>query len=233
MSGKRYKESVGVIEKDKIYGLSEAVDALLKMKKAKFDETVEASVKLGIDPKKTDQLVRGTVVLPAGTGKAVKIAVFAKGEKVNEALEAGAIESGGDDLVEKVKKGWLDFDIAVSTPDMMRSVGQLGKILGTRGLMPNPKTGTVTFDIKQAVEEIKKGKISFRVDGTGVVHMPVGKLSFTRENLEKNLRTVFNAIVKAKPSSAKGQYIQSAYISSTMSPAIKINLADITKVVEI
>jgi len=201
------------------------VPLIQKVKFTKFDETVELSVRLGVDPKHSDQMVRGTVVLPHGLGKSKKVLVIANAEKQREAREAGADEIGGDELVERIMGGWTDFDAVVATPDMMRAVGKLGKVLGPRGLMPNPKTGTVTLDVTKAVQEIKAGKVEFRVDKAGVVHAPVGKISFAAERLVANAHALMDTIVKAKPSAAKGKYLKSVTMSSTMGPGVSINWA--------
>lgn len=207
------------------YTLEEAIDILKENSFAKFDETVELSINLGIDPRKSDQVVRNTVVLPHGTGKEVKVLVFAKGEKEKEAREAGADFVGAEDLIEKIQQGWLEFDRAIATPDMMGQVGKLGKILGPRGLMPNPKLGTVTFDVAKAVKEAKAGKIEYRNDKGGVVHVPIGKLSFDREKLVENAIAVLKSIVRAKPPTSKGKYIKKVSMSSTMGPGLKIDIS--------
>jgi large subunit ribosomal protein L1 len=210
------------------YTLQEAVPLLQKVKYAKFDETVDLTLRLGVDPKHADQMVRGTVVLPHGLGKSKKVLVIASGEKVREAEAAGADFVGGEDMVEKIQKeNWTDYDAVVATPDMMRSVGRLGKVLGPRGLMPNPKTGTVTMDIARAVQEVKAGKVEFRTDKTALVHVPVGKISFTPEKLIDNATTVLSSVIKAKPSAAKGKYLKGVYLSSTMGPGIPIDTAAI------
>ncbi len=227
--GKKLLEAREKVDRTREYPLSEALDTVKGLSYAGFDESVDLAVNLGVDPKKSDQMVRGTVVLPHGTGKKVRVLVFAKGEKEKEALEAGADYVGGEDLVEKIQKGWLDFDRAVATPDMMSLVGRLGKILGPRGLMPNPKLGTVTFDVKKAVNEIKAGKVDFRVDKGGIVHISVGKVSFDTEKLADNIRSAVDAILKAKPASAKGRYIRRITISSTMGPGVRVDLDSITK----
>jgi|SRR5690554_417432 len=221
--GKKYLEMSKAIEKDKMYDHKEALALLKDIVKGNFDQTVEVAVRLGVDPRHADQQVRGAVVLPHGTGRTVRVLVFAKGEKAKEAEAAGADRVGAEDVMEEIQKGWLDFDVAVATPDLMGIVGRLGKILGPKGLMPNPKTGTVTMDVAKAVQEIKAGKVEYRVDKTSIVHVPVGKISFSLENLEENFRTLMNAIVKAKPSGAKGTYIKSITLSSTFSPGIKIS----------
>ncbi|NLS44823.1 MAG: 50S ribosomal protein L1 [Firmicutes bacterium] len=225
--GKRYNEALKLYDREHLYSPSEAIDLVKATAKAGFDETIELSVRLGINPKQSDQQVRGTVVLPHGTGKTVSVAVFAKGEKIKEAEDAGADYVGGEELAEKVQGGWLDFDVAVATPDMMSVVGRLGRILGPRGLMPNPKTGTVTFEIDKAVKEIKAGKVEYRADKTGIVHVPIGKASFEKKALLKNLAAILDALVKARPAAAKGIYMRSVVLSSTMGPGIRINAAQI------
>ena len=221
-AGKNYKKAVASRE-DRLYSLDEAVPLLKKIAFAKFNETVEVSMKLGVNPKHADQMVRGTVVLPNGLGKSKKVVVIASGEKVKEAEDAGADEVGGEDVVERIAGGWMDFDAVVATPDMMRSVGKLGKILGPRGLMPNPKTGTVTFEVAKAVKEIKAGKVEFRVDKTGIIHAPCGKIKFDEKNLYENVHALIDAVIRAKPASSKGKYIRSIFISSTMSPGIRVD----------
>ncbi|WP_422447768.1 50S ribosomal protein L1 [Thermoanaerobacterium sp. DL9XJH110] len=223
--GKNYLEALKLVDRTKLYDPVEAIELVEKTANKKFDETIEVAVRLGVDPRHADQQVRGVVTLPHGTGKAVKVAVFAKGDKAREAEEAGADIVGAEDLVSRVEDGFLDFDVAVATPDMMGAVGKLGRILGPKGLMPNPKAGTVTFDVGKAVKEIKAGKIEYRVDKTSIVHAPIGKKSFGREKLLDNFRALMEAIIKAKPAAAKGQYIKSVVISSTMGPGIKINPA--------
>lgn len=222
--GKKYRAAAEQVE-TRPYQLSEAFTVLKKIAFAKFNETVELALLLGVDPKHADQMVRGTTVLPHGTGQTKRVLVIAAGEKVKEAEEAGADFVGGDDLVEKIQGGWTDFDAVIATPDMMRSVGKLGKVLGPRGLMPNPKTGTVTFDVAKALQEIKAGKVEFRVDKTSIIHVPVGKISFTPEQLADNAHSVIDAVRKAKPAAAKGKYVRSIYVSSTMSPSISIDTA--------
>jgi large subunit ribosomal protein L1 len=226
MAGKKYSAAAAQIDRDRVYSVEEAVELAKKIAYAKFDETVEVDMTLGVDPRKADQMVRGTVVLPHGLGKSKRVVVIASADKMNEARDAGADEIGGDDIVERIKGGWLDFDALIATPDMMKSVGQLGKILGPRGLMPNPKTGTVTFDVGRAVRETKAGKVEFRVDKTGVIHAPVGKVSFDKELLVENAKTLIDAVVRAKPSAAKGKYVKNATLSSTMGPGIKLNTAE-------
>jgi large subunit ribosomal protein L1 len=226
--GKRFKKAKGLVEV-KPYKLEEVMPLIKKMATAKFDETVEVAMRLGVDPKHADQMVRGTVVLPHGLGKSKKVCVIASGEKVKEAEQAGAEHVGGDELVAKIQEGWLDFDALIATPDMMKSVGKLGKILGPKGLMPNPKTGTVTFDLSKAVLEIKAGKVEFRVDKTSIIHTPVGKASFSAEKLIENARTLIDSVVKAKPAAAKGKYVRSISISSTMGPGVSLDLAAFEK----
>lgn len=221
--GKKYDAASAKIEKTKLYSLEEAVKLVPEMAPAKFDEVVDLAVRLGVDPKQSEQMVRGTVVLPNGTGKKVRVLVFAKGEKEKEAKDAGADFVGGEDLIEKVSKGWLDFDSVVATPDMMGAVGKLGKILGPRGLMPNPKIGTVTFDITKAVKEIKAGKVEFKVDKSGNVHASIGKVSFGVQKLKENLLALLDGIIKAKPSTSKGIYLRSITLATTMGPGVKID----------
>lgn len=222
--GKKYREALEKIEEGKKHTVKEAVEKVKDIAFANFDETVELTMWLGVDPRKADQLVRGTLVLPHGLGGSEKVVVvIAQGDKQKEAEEAGADFVGGDDIVEKIKGGWLDFDTLIATPDMMRSVGQLGKVLGPRGLMPNPKTGTVTMDVATAVKETKAGKVEYRVDKTGVIHTPVGKVSFDEQNLLDNTRTLINAVVKAKPVTAKGRYIKKINLAATMSPGVLID----------
>lgn len=221
--GKKYEDAAKQIDRSKLYEPSEALNLVKEIAVAKFDETVEAHVKLGVDPRHADQQVRGTVSLPHGTGKTLKVLVFAKGEKQKEAETAGADFVGAEDLAEKIQGGWFDFDVAVATPDMMAVVGRLGKILGPRGLMPNPKAGTVTFDIERTIKELKAGRIEFRVDKTSIVHVPIGRVSFEVEKLQENLNAFAEALLKAKPAAAKGQYMRSVNICSTMGPGIKVN----------
>jgi large subunit ribosomal protein L1 len=223
MAGKKYRAAAEQVDRDKFYSLEEAVELAKKISYAKFDETVEVDMWLGVDPRKADQMVRGTVVLPNGLGKNKRVVVIASAEKFAEAKDAGADEVGGDDIVAKIKGGWLDFDALIATPDMMRAVGQLGKILGPRGLMPNPKTGTVTNDVGRAVTETKAGKIEFRVDKTGVIHAPVGKVSFDQQKLVENAKSLIDAIIRSKPQTSKGKYVKNATMSSTMGPGIRLN----------
>ena len=224
-TGKRYSEAAKLVEKTKTYDLEEAVALVKKTASAKFDETIEAHFRLGVDGRHADQQVRGAVVLPHGTGKTVKVLVFAKGNKLAEALAAGADYAGGDELVPKIQnEGWLDFDVVVATPDMMGVVGRLGRVLGPKGLMPNPKAGTVTMDVTKAINDIKAGKIEYRLDKSNIIHVPIGKASFTEEQLTDNFQTLIDAVVKAKPAAAKGQYIKSLVVASTMGPGVKLNV---------
>lgn len=221
--GKRYSNAAAQVDKTESFDLGRAIERAKSIASAKFDETLEMAVRLGVDPKHADQMVRGTVVLPHGIGKKVKVLVFAKGEKEKEAQAAGADYVGCEDLIEKVQQGWLEFDRAIATPDVMGQVGKLGKILGPRGLMPNPKTGSVTFEVGKAVQEFKAGKIEFRVEKAGIVHVPVGKISFSKDQLVENASILLEALLKAKPASAKGKYLKGISISSTMGPGIKID----------
>lgn len=222
--GKKYLESLKLVDRAKLYEPIEAIDLVQKTASAKFDETVEAHIKLGVDSRHADQQVRGAVVLPHGTGKTVRVLVFAKGEKATEAEQSGADYVGADDLVTKIQKeNWFEFDVVVATPDMMGVVGRLGRVLGPKGLMPNPKAGTVTMDIAKAIADIKAGKIEYRLDKTNIIHCPIGKVSFGTEKLHDNFHTLLEAVVKAKPAAAKGQYLKSVTITSTMGPGIKIN----------
>src|SRR5881227_560294 len=227
--GKKYRAALEKIETGRKYTLDEAVAKLKEIAFAKFDETVELTMWLGVDPRKADQLVRGTVVLPHGVGKKVRVLVIAQGEKVKEAEEAGADFVGGEDMVNQIKGGWLDFDAVIATPDMMRLVGQLGKILGPRGLMPNPKTGTVTFDVSTAVRETKAGKVEYRVDKTGVIHVGIGKVSFDPDKIRDNAKALLEAVVKAKPATAKGKYVKKVNLAATMSPGVLLDEAAYVK----
>jgi large subunit ribosomal protein L1 len=226
--GKKYAKAREFLS-PKEYTLEEAVSLLKKTSCAKFDESVDIAMRLGVNPKHSDQMVRGTLVLPHGTGKSKKICVIASGEKIKEAEEAGADYTGSDELIEKIASGWIDFDVVIATPDVMRNVGKLGRILGTKGLMPNPKSGTVTFDIKKAVEETKAGKVEFRVDKTGILHSSVGKVSFPEDRLVENINTYIQAVLHAKPPAAKGKYVRSIFLSSTMGPSLKISEAILEK----
>lgn len=221
--GKKYVESAKLIDKSKLYDTAEALDLAVKTATAKFDETVEVHVRLGVDSRHADQQVRGAVILPNGTGKKVRVAVFAKGDKADAALAAGAEFVGAEDLMEKVQGGFMDFDVCIASPDMMSLVGRLGKVLGPRGLMPSPKAGTVTPDVAKAVTEAKAGKIEYRLDKTNIIHCPIGKASFGADKLKENLDTLMDAIVKAKPAATKGQYIKSCAVATTMGPGVKIN----------
>ena len=221
--GKRYEESAKLIEKNKKYTINEALEIIEKMPKAKFDETVELHVKLGVDSKHADQQVRGTVVLPNGTGKTLKVLVFAKGPKAEEATKAGADYVGAEELIPKIQnENWFDYDVVVATPDMMGVVGRLGKVLGPKGLMPNPKSGTVTMDVTKAIAEIKSGKVEYRLDKTNIIHLSFGKVSFGAQKLQENYQTVMDAIIKAKPAAAKGQYLKSIAVTTSMGPGIAI-----------
>lgn len=222
--GKKYAEAFKLVEKDKFYDPEEAIELAKKTASAKFDETVEVAFRLGVDPKHADQQVRGAVVLPHGTGKTKRVLVFAKGEKAKEAEVAGADVVGAEDLVTKIQGGWAEFDVAVATPDMMGLVGRLGKILGPKGLMPNPKVGTVTLDVTRAINEIKAGKIEYRTDKAGNIHAPIGKVSFESEKLLQNFRTLVDTLLKVKPAAAKGQYMRSITLSTTMGPGVKVNV---------
>jgi large subunit ribosomal protein L1 len=224
--GKRLKNAYTQVDRETRYSLTEAVDLLTKLGRCKFDETVEMAIRLGVDPRQAEQNVRGTVVLPHGTGRSVRVLVFAKGDKAREAQEAGVDIVGGEELVKKIAdESWLEFDKAIATPDMMGAVGRIGKILGPRGLMPNPKVGTVTFDVGKAVKELKAGKVEYRVEKAGIVHLPIGKVSFGSSRLEENAAAVLASVLKAKPAAAKGNYIQSISLSTTMGPGIKVNPA--------
>ncbi len=226
---KRFNQILEKVDTHKVYSIREAVETLKDIPHPKFDETVEVSCKLNVDPKKSDQMVRGSVVLPHGLGKKVKVLVFAKGEKEKEAQAAGADYVGNEDLIAKIQSGWLDFDVAIATPDMMRDVGKLGKILGPRGLMPSPKVGTVTDNIEKAIKEAKSGKLDFKVDRTGVVNVGIGKISFPVDHLVENINTFIDALYRAKPASAKGQYIKKMTLSTTMGPGLKIDLREVTR----
>ena len=222
--GKRYQEASKLVDSAKLYDVKEALDIIEKMPKTKFDETVELHVRLGVDSKHADQQVRGTVVLPNGTGKSLRVLVFAKGDKAKEAEEAGADFVGAEELVPKIEKeNWFDYDVIVATPDMMGIIGRLGKVLGPKGLMPNPKSGTVTMDVKKAISEIKSGKVEYRLDKTNIIHLGFGKVSFGAEKLAENYQVIMDAIIKAKPAAAKGQYVKSVAITTTMGPSLKIN----------
>ncbi|MDR7074805.1 MULTISPECIES: 50S ribosomal protein L1 [Bacillales] len=221
--GKKYQEAAKLVDRTKAYELAEAIELVKKAAPAKFDESVEVAVRLGVDTKKADQQVRGAVVLPNGTGKTQRVLVFAKGEKAKEAEAAGADHVGDSDYINKIQQGWFEFDVIVATPDMMAEVGKLGRVLGPKGLMPNPKTGTVTFEVERAINEIKAGKVEYRVDKTGNVHVPIGKVSFEAEKLAENLSTIIETLLKVKPAAAKGTYMKNVAISSTMGPGIKVN----------
>lgn len=226
--GKKYSQSREQVDRLRALPLSEAIATIKKIAPAKFDETVEVSLKLGVNPRHADQMVRGTVVLPHGTGKTKKILVITQGEKIQEAQDAGADHVGGSEMIEKIQKGWMDFEAVVATPDMMREVSKLGKILGPRKMMPNPKVGTVTFDIAKTVKELKSGRCEYRVDSYGIIHMGIGKVSFGDEKLESNITTLLQAIIKAKPASAKGRYFCSFYLSSTMGPGVPVDTQQVS-----
>lgn len=227
--GKNYQDSVKLLDRAKLYDASEAIELVIQTSKAKFDETIELSARLGVDSRHADQQVRGAVVLPHGTGKTKRVLVIAKGDKVTEAEQAGADFVGGDDMVARIQtEGWMDFDVVVATPDMMGVVGRIGRILGPKGLMPNPKSGTVTFDVANAINEIKAGKVEYRVDKQNIVHVPIGKASFGQEKLEENFGSLMEALIKAKPAASKGRYLKSVVLSSTMGPGIKLNTAKLT-----
>ena len=232
MSGKNFKEAKAKVDRTQDYALDDAITLIKELSSVKFDETVDICVRLGVDPRKADQMVRGAVVLPNGLGKTIRVAVFAKGEKALEATAAGADFVGADDLVEKIQGGWFDFDTAIATPDMMGTVGKIGKLLGPRSLMPNPKVGTVTFDISRAVEEAKSGKVEYRVEKAGIVHAPVGKVSFDIEKLRGNILALMDALIKAKPSTAKGTYVQKVSLSSTMGPGMTLDVPEIQALVK-
>ena len=227
--GKKYQESAKLVEKSRLYDTAEAMDLITKTAKAKFDETVEAHIRLGVDSRHADQQVRGAVVLPHGTGKTARVLVFAKGDKATEAEQAGADFVGAEELIPRIQNdNWFDYDVIVATPDMMGVVGRLGKVLGPKGLMPNPKAGTVTMDVAKAISEIKSGKIEYRLDKTNIIHCPIGKASFGVEKLSDNFNTLLNAVIKAKPAAAKGQYLKSVVVTSTMGPGVKINPLKLT-----
>ena len=227
-TGKKYSAAREKIDRLKVYPLAAAIDVVKQAAYAKFDETVDVAVRLGVDPRHADQMVRGAVVLPKGLGKSVRVLVFAKGEKEKEALDAGADFVGAEDLVARIQEGWFDFDTAIATPDMMGVVGKIGKLLGPRGLMPNPKVGTVTFEVERAVKESKAGKVEFRVEKAGIIHAPLGKVSFDGDALKTNLLALIEALIKAKPSAAKGVYLKKISLSSTMGPGINLDVSDVT-----
>ncbi|WZX99901.1 50S ribosomal protein L1 [Bacillus sp. FSL W7-1360] len=227
--GKKYADAVKLIDRDRVYQAEEALELVKKTAVAKFDETVEVAVRLGVDPKKADQQIRGAVVLPHGTGKTQRVLVFAKGEKAKEAEAAGADYVGEDDLINKINQGWFDFDVIVATPDMMAQVGRLGRVLGPKGLMPNPKTGTVTFDVAKAVAEIKAGKVEYRVDKSGNIHVPIGKVSFEPAQLLENFQTIIETLHKVKPAAAKGTYVRNIAVASTMGPGVRVATTSFSK----
>lgn len=227
--GKSYQEAVKLVDRTKTYSITEAVSLLKEASKAKFDESVEAAFRLGLDPKKAEENIRGAVVLPHGTGKTQRVLVFAKGDKIKEAEAAGADFIGDEEIIAKIGKGWFDFDVIVATPDMMGEVGKLGRVLGPKGLMPNPKTGTVTFDVEKAVNDIKAGKVEYRVDKAANLHVPIGKVSFDNDKLIENFKTIAETVAKAKPHSSKGTYVRNVVITSTMGPGIKVDVSNIGK----
>ncbi|MDY0190658.1 MAG: 50S ribosomal protein L1 [Desulfuromonas sp.] len=231
-TAKKYNAAKAKINRDTTYPLSEAISLVQEVAYANFDETLDVTVRLGVDPRKADQMVRGAVVLPHGLGKKVRVLVFAKGEKAQEALDAGADFVGGDDLVEKIQGGWFEFDTAIATPDMMGTVGKIGRLLGPRSLMPNPKVGTVTFDLARAVSEAKSGKVEYRVEKTGIIHAPAGKVSFAKEQLQENVVALVDALAKAKPSTAKGTYMKKISISSTMGPGVLVDIPDMQALIK-
>ena len=230
--GKRYQDAADKFDRDTLYDPEEAINLVKEMASTKFDETIDVAARLGVDPRHADQMVRGAVVLPHGTGRDLTVLVFAQGDKIKEAEEAGADFVGGDDLVEKINGGWLGFDVAVATPDMMSKVGRLGRVLGPQGLMPNPKSGTVTFDVAEAVNEIKAGKVEYRVERAGIVHVPVGKASLDADKLRENFLVLMETLIKARPPAAKGRYLRSVVVSSTMGPGIKVDPQKITNVLQ-
>jgi large subunit ribosomal protein L1 len=225
MAGKKYADALKKIDREKLYAPDEAIALLKEIATAKFDETVEVHIRTGVDPRHADQVVRGSAALPAGTGKTRRVIAFATGDKAREAEEAGADAAGGEELVARIQGGWLDFDVAVATPEMMGMVGRLGRVLGPRGLMPNPRTGTVTPDVGRVIREVKGGRVDFRVDKTAVIHLPIGRVSFTEDQLRQNLTAAIDAVVRAKPSAARGQYIRSVTLTTTMGPGIRLDLA--------
>jgi large subunit ribosomal protein L1 len=230
-TGKKLGEALAKVDRNKNYTLTEAISLVKAASYAKFDETVDLVVRLGVDPRHADQMVRGAVVLPNGLGKDVRVLVFAKGEKEKEARDAGADHVGAEDLVAKIQEGWFEFDTAIATPDMMGVVGKIGKLLGPRGLMPNPKVGTVTFDVGRAVKESKSGKVEFRVEKAGIIHAPVGKVSFTEEKLQENILAIYDALIKAKPAAAKGTYVRKISLSSTMGPGVRCDTSDVAALI--
>jgi large subunit ribosomal protein L1 len=232
-TGKKYMQAKTLLDRNKRYDLGEGLRLITESSYARFDESVDVAIRLSVDPRKADQMVRGTVLLPHGTGKTIRVLVFAKGQKEKEASDAGADYAGGDELIEKISGGWLDFDKAIATPDMMGSVGKLGKILGPRGLMPNPKVGTVTFDIEKSVKEIKSGKVEFKVEKAGIVHVAVGRVSFGVEKLLENIKTLLDVIIRAKPPTSKGIYLKSIALSTTMGPGVKIDPMSVRTVMKV
>ncbi len=228
--GKKYLEALKLVDRTRAYPVGEAIALAKETSTARFDATIEAHLRLGVDPRHADQMVRGTVVLPHGTGKAVRVAVFAQGDKAQEAMRAGADVVGAEDLVKRVEAGWLEFDVALATPDMMGQVGRLGRILGRRGLMPNPKAGTITFDLERTIREVKAGRVEFRVDKTGIIHVPIGKVSFEDGALVENLAALVDAVVRAKPAGAKGQYLRGLTVASTMGPGIRVDIPSVLAV---